>query len=296
MKVEKGMQKGNGGTKVSLIIATYNREEDLCKSIECALNQNYENLEIIVVDDSITHSRVTNEYLGRVAGKIIYVPNKKISLPHARNIGILHSEGDIIVFVDDDTIFQRNFVEGHLSYYADPSVGGVAGHYIESHYSEELRGNVFNPLGNRVKYVTGCNMSFRRDVLFEVAGFDERYAVNGLCEEMDLSYRVRKAGYKIVGGEKAFLRHNKNIYGGSRKINQPDLTIWFKSFFRNSFMFSLVKQSILGALIFWFSNRRSLLRYFKYRKFDLKSLRFIYDNIKLGYGEYLKGHKSILKV
>lgn len=94
--------------KYSIIIPAYNAEKYIQRCIESIINQNYKNLEIIVVNDG--SNDLTLEILqGYDCGclKIVSVENGGVS--RARNIGLDNAKGDFIIFVDSDDFLQDDF-------------------------------------------------------------------------------------------------------------------------------------------------------------------------------------------
>lgn len=95
---------------VSVIITTYNRSQLVIKAIESVLNQTYENIEIIVVNDGSVDNtlEVLNEYTSNVPN--IRVLNHPTSLGGnaARNTGIKSAKGTLIAGLDDDDVFLPN--------------------------------------------------------------------------------------------------------------------------------------------------------------------------------------------
>jgi len=92
--------------KISIIITNYNYEKYIAEAIESAINQDYKNKEIIVVDDGSTdNSRdIIERYRNKI--KIIYQKNQGHIL--ATNVGFKESTGDIITFLDaDDYLFEN---------------------------------------------------------------------------------------------------------------------------------------------------------------------------------------------
>lgn len=99
--------------KVSILIAAYNVEKYIGKCIQSVIDQTYENLEIIVVDDCSTDNtkNICDDY-AKQDSRIICIHhevNKK--LPGARNTGLDHATGNYIVFVDGDDWLAPDFVE-----------------------------------------------------------------------------------------------------------------------------------------------------------------------------------------
>jgi len=89
---------------VTCIIPTRDRPGLVCRAIKSALSQSYENMEIIVIDDS--DNRDTQEVLARSDFNIKYIKNEENrGASYSRNIGLLEAKGDIISFLDDDDIW-----------------------------------------------------------------------------------------------------------------------------------------------------------------------------------------------
>lgn len=100
---------------VSIIIPAYNVEKYVEKCVLSALNQSYENIEVIVVNDGSTDN--TLDILNKIPEsdklKIITKNNGGVSV--ARNTGIESAHGDYVVFVDGDDYIASDFVEYMLS-------------------------------------------------------------------------------------------------------------------------------------------------------------------------------------
>ncbi|MEL6937458.1 MAG: glycosyltransferase, partial [Cyanobacteria bacterium J06607_17] len=95
--------------KVSIVINNYNYERFLSEAIDSALEQTYQNVEVIVVDDgSMDGSRdIINRYGNAVIP--IFQPNRKQG--HAFNSGFTHSKGDIVIFLDADDYLKPEAAE-----------------------------------------------------------------------------------------------------------------------------------------------------------------------------------------
>jgi len=97
---------------ISVIIPTYNEKLDLEKCIESLGAQSYPDFEIIVVDDG---SVDTTSQMLRSASKTLpgfkYFEQKHQGAGAARNLGAKHARGEILVFVDADMTFDKNFLK-----------------------------------------------------------------------------------------------------------------------------------------------------------------------------------------
>ena len=102
--------------KVSIIIPTYNREKSISKSIKSVLNQTYNDLEVIVVDDGSTDN--TEKIIKGIKDtRIKYIKlDKNKGACYARNVGIKKATGKYIAFNDSDDIFHKTKIEKQVMY------------------------------------------------------------------------------------------------------------------------------------------------------------------------------------
>lgn len=240
----------NHDIKVSIIIPTYNREEVLCRTIDLALKQDYPSYEVIVVDQTGQHSPSTEKYLERIKDRIRYFKLDRPNTPTARNLGVKEAQGEIVVFLDDDTVFESDLVKKHVANYSDPQIGGVAGGVIgpgERIRHEEKVGyfttlgicrcNYFSDHRVLVHSAMGCNMSFRRNLIFEAGLFDPDFVGSCHREESDFCFRLRKLGYGIIFDPPARVVHLVTSEGGSRSKDPSSRKS--EIFFRNETLFYL---------------------------------------------------------
>ena len=215
----------------SVIVPTYQREQVLCDTIAYLLELSYPHYELIVVDQTPLHEPQTEQFLLQVAQRIRYIQIDQVGMCHARNVGIEAAKGDIILFCDDDIIPTPDLLTHHVRHYRDPAVGGVTG---PSGYQPDgplsiVRGGEISrhPLPTTVvetEGAQGCNMSFRKQILVRIGGFDEGFIIHARKEEPDASLRVRALGYRILFDPQASIEHLAFPSGGGRAfINQEKL-------------------------------------------------------------------------
>lgn len=115
---------------VSVVIPTYDRQEFLPTAINSVLNQNYEPIELIIVDDHSPESpreiveKVPESQLADVKF-IKHETNRGVSA--ARNTGIKYASGQLIAFLDDDDQWENNKIKRQVSVFSqeDDVVGVV---------------------------------------------------------------------------------------------------------------------------------------------------------------------------
>lgn len=98
--------------KVSVIVPIYNVEEYLRRCVDSILNQTYQNMEIILVDDGSTDgSAIICDNYEKKDDRIVVIHKKNGGLSDARNEGIKKSTGEYIAFVDSDDYINEKYVE-----------------------------------------------------------------------------------------------------------------------------------------------------------------------------------------
>jgi glycosyltransferase involved in cell wall biosynthesis len=100
--------------KFSIIIPTYKRLELLEKAVACVKNQTYQNLEIIIVNDSPEDRLYIESLFGGLDKVTVIHHERSKGGSAARNTGILNSSGELIAFLDDDDIWLPEKLARHL--------------------------------------------------------------------------------------------------------------------------------------------------------------------------------------
>ncbi|UMQ41046.1 glycosyltransferase [Chryseobacterium sp. Y16C] len=104
----------NVPSKISIIVPVYNVENYLAKCLDSLVNQTYQNIEILVVNDGSTDDsgKIINDFSVKFPEKIKSFYKKNGGLSDARNVGIDNAIGDYIGFVDsDDYVLETMFEE-----------------------------------------------------------------------------------------------------------------------------------------------------------------------------------------
>lgn len=187
---------------------TERRWRDLAEAVGSLVSQSPAADEIVVVID---HNA---DLLARASARF---PEARIvanayapGLSGARNTGVQATSGDVILFIDDDAVADRDWLQTLMSHYTDPHVIAVGGAVLPRWeggrppaFPEEFDwvvGCTYRGMPTRrvpVRNVLGANMSFRRDVFQVVGGFTDGIGRVGAgasgCEETELCIRARAA-------------------------------------------------------------------------------------------------------
>lgn len=98
--------------KVSIIIPAFNSEDFLERCVKSAINQTYDNIETIIVDDGSTDKTAKiSKNLKEIDNRIKYVFQENRGLPSARNTGMKLATGDYYFFLDSDDTIDNDLIE-----------------------------------------------------------------------------------------------------------------------------------------------------------------------------------------
>jgi len=206
---------GANDKKVSVVICTYGGREDYLRScIESLKNQTSQPSEVIlVVDTEEEKKRYSTDF-----PDMKVISSEKKGLAAARNRGIEASTGDVIAFIDDDAVADRNWIfEVVKSFNSDVMVvgGPVKPVFQGKGIKEKLNWIVgCTSTDPPTERPIGCNIAIDRRVFNEVGLFNERLGrVKGklsLGEETELFLRIKKhkPDAKIMFNPDAVVYHN----------------------------------------------------------------------------------------
>ncbi len=213
---------------VSLIIPTYNGKEMMIGFLESLSGVTYKNYEIIVVDNGSsdgTYEYVKKHYTYVKAVKIV----KNSGFTGAMNVGIRHSKGEYIIMLNDDMISISSLWLNELVDVAasDKNIAMVGFATTDRGVDFERLGHVetsklfvkYSPLDvpkktmkilPRLVEVDNIQLGLIKKEIFKKFGlFDQKYFI--YWSEIDLCYKTKMAGYKIVADTRAKILH----YGSS---------------------------------------------------------------------------------
>lgn len=124
--------------KFSVIVPIYNVEDYLEICIKSLLNQNYDNYEIILVDDGSTDNcgKICDKY-AKNCNKIKVIHKENGGLSDARNSGIESSSGDFLIFVDSDDFIKKNTLKD-ISDKIDDSTEVLITRFVESFHDKDI--------------------------------------------------------------------------------------------------------------------------------------------------------------
>jgi len=229
---------------ISIVIPNYNGEFLLKKNLPKVFEALKGLFEVIVVDD------------GSKDGSVVFLKKQKVKLiQNQRNMGfsstvnkgVKEARGEIIVLLNTDVSPQKNFLDFVLPHFKDPNIFAVGcldrsfekGKIVERGRAvgKWSRGFLVHSRGEVDKsdtlWVSGGSGAFRKSIWEKLGGLNELYNPF-YWEDIDLSYRAQKSGYKVLFERKSIVDH-RHEEGVIRKT-YSDFKI--KSIaYRNQFIF-----------------------------------------------------------
>jgi len=213
---------------ISVVICTYNRDKFIGEALNCLAKQTLhrEQFEIIVVDNRSTDNTaaIVKKFISdhpELRVRYIMEPNKGLSF--ARNRGMQEARASIITYIDDDAEATPGFLESIVNFMnADNTIVGVGGKVIPK-YSESKEpewmtkylngfvgrmdfGNHPKLFDKTMKYPTGCNMTYTKEILDKAGGFNNELTFRS--DDKYIFHRVTAISDKVYYLPDAMLYHN----------------------------------------------------------------------------------------
>lgn len=224
---------------VSAIIPNYNYAQYVAEAVESALDQTYESLEVIVVDDGSKDGSL--EVLEKFGDRIKVITKQNAGVSAARNTGVAASSGEYVAFLDADDAWLPEKIEKQLELFTTvTSVGMVHTGVVEVDESgARLRDDTNGMEGS----VSGELLLFERPVILgggsgivvsrkafeEAGGFDTRLSTSA---DWDFFYRIASR-FSVGFVPDALLRyriHGTNMHGNIAAMEHDMLLSYDKAF------------------------------------------------------------------
>ncbi len=205
--------------EVSIIIPAFNRKNELRKCLESIYRQDYQNFEILIIDNGSTDG--TREMiLGQYPRVRLFSNRKNLYACKTRNFGISQCVGPYVWFLDSDVIIVKADCLSTMMKLikTDETIGGIGGTvYVFDDHSTKIavpRNNQFEMFEDwdredfqlvECDFLPSSNLLMKRDLLLNIGGFTEIYGY--LLEDNDLGLKVMKWGLKNVTDRRTVAFH-----------------------------------------------------------------------------------------
>ena len=228
---------------LSVIVPERNGGASLQKCLTGLIKATPPPAELIVVSDGDTDEswRIAEEF----GAKVLRI-SKPQGPARARNLGAQTARGDILFFVDADVVIPSDAINKVESAFSnDPQLAALFGSYddepAETNFLSQYK-NLFHHYVHQMSreeastFWAGCG-AIRRKVFMELGGFNEFYGVPCI-EDIELGYRLKKAGYRIWLYKGLQVKHLKHWGVSSliksdffqRALPWTELILWNRNF------------------------------------------------------------------
>ena len=229
--------------ELSVIVASYKRCEPLELCLEDlaaqATKRPFEVVLVLQAHPEGEPARIREKFGSRLNLQVAEFP-EGLGTSRARNTGLAMAKGDIVAFLDDDVRLPATWVGSMLGFYDDPEIGGVGGFVDHPGHYNPVRNTAYRMLGltsdryridwggfnvgpashpekdQPAAWLSGGNMSFRREAIQAVGGFDEALG-SFWHEDVDVAHRVAKSGWKMISSKRVAIEHYPSL------VNRPPL-------------------------------------------------------------------------
>jgi len=211
---------GPGRPSLSVVVPVHNGGEDFGRCLRRLRESSWAYDELLVVDDGSTDG--SGELAAR-HGAAVLAHGRPLGPAAARNLGAEAASGDLIFFLDADVAVHPDAIgRGMARFLADPGLTALFGSYDDRptapglvsrfrnllHHYVHQRGDFVDDARPAHTFWTGCGM-IRRAEFREFGGFDPRLYARPSIEDIELGYRLTRAGRRIVLARDVLATHMK---------------------------------------------------------------------------------------
>ena len=186
--------------KVSIIIPVYNGSDFLKYAIDSSLNQSYQNIEVIVVNDGSADQGKTESIALSYGNKISYYKKKNGGVSSALNFGIKHMKGDYFSWLSHDDIYMANKIESQVNYLKNISKKKIILYSNFLTFSELSNKEKVYKLGikkpdnfryeiTKTSFLNGCSLLIPAEAFRDYGLFDEKLKHT---QDYDMWFRLAK--------------------------------------------------------------------------------------------------------
>jgi glycosyltransferase involved in cell wall biosynthesis len=208
---------------VTVCVCTRDRGTALVETLRSLAASAYDDFDVVVVDQSVseTTERVARAFTLR-DGRYRYAPSTTVGLSAARNVALGLVEGPLVAFTDDDCVVDAGWLAAINQAFTEHAEAGQVCGAVRAAAHDASLGFVPDFVPSRVVEVRtpwlkwrcrgiGANMAFRLSALQAVGPFDEVLGAGAplhSAEDNDITYRMLKAGYSVLGVPEAIVTHH----------------------------------------------------------------------------------------
>lgn len=257
--------------KVTIIIPAYNCQNTIEKSIHSLLNQTYNNLEVIVVNDgSIDNTKNIIEKIASIDKRVFYYNIDNHGVSYSRNYGLSKATGEYVMFLDSD------------DYYIDNTVDICVKNLLKSDSDLLIFGMIFNYLDKKNTITKNIKRNLTLDKNEINQYFAELYSNNLLSSCCNKIYKSKLA--------------KKIIF--DKSISTYEDLLYVTNYLKKCKKIDVIKENLY---IYNISNNETLSKKYKVKMYDEiylleKKLRKCYSDLNIVNFEFINNQKYFFSI
>jgi glycosyltransferase involved in cell wall biosynthesis len=235
---------------VSFFLATMNRKLDLEETIKKIYEQDYKNIEIVIVDNGSVDG---TEEMVKKFPSVNYIKLKEnIGAIPARNVAMKNCKGEILMSLDDDSFPGKNSIKKIVEIFKDNSIGLITCKILDYYqYINEYKklSEIKNNNINEDYFWSGCGGAFRKNIV-ERLGYWEEWGRESPFE-LTTTAKTIYLNYKCVSNEEVYVFHKWSKLGEPAQFRISDEAFYYgaKSYLKYLFKFSPISFLLFSELI-----------------------------------------------
>lgn len=261
--------------KFSVIVPAYNAETTLPILLDSLLDQRFKDFEVIIVDDC---SKDGTPRIAQLYHCNLIQLSEKHGPAYCRNMGAKNARGEVFVFTDSDCRVDPDWLDNIQIHFSQNDIDIIMGRLViqPSTFLGDAISALGFPAGGALGFdkiwkvdkkgftdsLSSCNCAVKKDVFWEVGGFDESFPYPG-GEDSFFAYNLRRLNYKIKYCPDALAYHEA-------RDSLADFVKWQFRRGISSFIFStkVSNKKVFLSLRLW-STGNIIRCYFNDKKFPL---------------------------
>ncbi|MDD2907173.1 MAG: glycosyltransferase [Candidatus Gracilibacteria bacterium] len=294
--------------KVSIIIPVYNGSNYLAEAIKSALDQTYNNIEILVINDGSNDNGETVKVALSFGDKINYIYKENGGVATALNLGIEKASGEYISWLSHDDLYYPNKIEEQVKVLEGLDDKNTVIYSNFEFFHDNKKISEINPNSNYMKDenllyncifrkypLQGCSLLIKKDIFEKIGLFNIDYKC---VQDYDMWLRMLSNKIKFKYYNKILIKYRRHENQGSIALNSKCFKEEYKNIYNISNIFN--KFNLNDILKSSPNNEYKIILFLKiFKSFYLSVCIFIIINIlnKLGIYSFLSPiwRKYILK-
>jgi len=261
---------------VTVNILSFNRKDELRNTLSKVYEQDYKNIEIIVVDNASSDG--SSEMVKQEFPNVQLIQMEKNIGIAGWNEGFKVAKGEYVLVLDDDSYPDKSSVLKAVQVFDKNNQLGIIAYNI---INLRLSNSETETFAQKPRFFVGCGALIKTRVLNKIGFYNEQYFI--YFHELDYSARCYDAGYEILYLSSVSVFHNQSLLSRGNKNEDPYFSEYRFRYYFISYSIFLIQRFLpyyaVKYLLKWIVNRTLVcIRYLFFKSF-IKAFLYLISNI-----------------